>query len=75
MSWHLFRGRQCAIASARVYLDLQQREWLHNGGFPRVDEDWLGDLEIQSFHPQFNAQLISTRGEARWFEALHRGRG
>jgi len=50
-----------ALAAARVFLDVSNDDTLNNGGFPREQgEDWYGDIEIQSFFPQFNARLISV---------------
>jgi len=57
--WSVSDGHAKATAAARVYLDVAPGAPLQNGGFPREQgEDALGDLEIQSFYPQFNAKLI-----------------
>jgi len=70
-TWLVSRGKITAKASARVYLDVKEDEPLQNGGFPRLDEDWMGNIEIQSFYPQFNAKLIKTRPESHILEGLH----
>ena len=57
--WSVSDGAVQATAAARVYLDVTPNAPLQNGGFPREQgEDELGDVEIQSFYPQFNAKLI-----------------
>jgi hypothetical protein len=71
-TWLVSRGKLTSTASAGVYLDIKEGERLQNGGFPRLDETWEGDIEIQSFYPQFNARLIKTLGEAYALVAKHR---
>ena len=57
--WFVSDGAVQATAAARVYLDVTPDAPLQNGGFPREQgEDELGDIEFQSFYPQFNAKLI-----------------
>jgi hypothetical protein len=62
-SWGVIKNHIRATASARVYLDIREDDELQNGGFPRPDEEWgVGDVNVQSFYPQFNARLIKRQG-------------
>jgi hypothetical protein len=57
--WSVSDGHVQATAAARVYLDVTPEAPFQNGGFPREQgEEALGDIEIQSFYPQFNAKLV-----------------
>jgi hypothetical protein len=72
VTWLVSHGKMVSTASAGVYLDVKPGERLQNGGFPRMKESWYGDIEVQSFYPQFNARLIQTCGDAHAFELQHR---
>jgi hypothetical protein len=62
--WAVSRGRAVGISSARVWLDLDLRSELHNGGFPSESDAWWKEIGIQGFYPNFNAKLVSTSTEA-----------
>ncbi len=57
-TWMVRRGMLHAAASAGLYLDIAEGNWLHNGGFPRTSESVLGNFNVQSFYPFFNARLL-----------------
>jgi hypothetical protein len=61
VTWMISKGTLTSIASAQVYLDVKPDAGLHNGGFPRADEDWEGKIGFQSFYPQFNARLVPAK--------------
>jgi hypothetical protein len=63
-----------AVATARLWLDLKKSSLEHNGGFPRVKENWLRGAFIQGFWPQFNARLIPTPPGLAALAAATRGR-
>jgi hypothetical protein len=63
-SWIVERNGFRAMSTARLWLDVPNSDFFHNGGFPRVRESVWHSVGIQCFYPQFNARL--TRVAKSW---------
>ncbi len=59
--WLVCLDKICSEARARLWLDVDERSALHNGGFPSRQASWLRKIGIQCFYPQFNARLWPKR--------------
>jgi hypothetical protein len=59
-TWLVRRGSVRAVASARLWLDVNGASPWSNGGFPRPREHWLRGALIQGLYPQFNARLLAA---------------
>jgi hypothetical protein len=59
-TWLVSRQGLQGMAKARLWLDVRPRDFLNNGGFPRASENWMRDVLIQGFYPQFNARLVTA---------------
>jgi hypothetical protein len=67
ISWLVTRGGVRAVASARLWLDVDPKDRLQNGGFPADGLSWVRNLGIQCVYPQFNARLVPTAPEVWGF--------
>jgi len=59
-AWAVTRDGIVGVASARLWLDIDSRDPLANGGFPPTDPSIWRGLGVQCFYPHFNGRLSPT---------------
>jgi len=59
--WKVCHGSICRDGRARLWLDVDPKEKLNNGGFPSAKAPLLRSIGIQCFYPQFNARLVAKK--------------